>query len=454
MAGAASNLVPITREFMAKFYEKYPLDPLPGELETLRERLISLTDTLDAERKKMEGQKEDLLAELVVGDIPHKLDQNFWKNREMLEEIVFLCDAKNLPASLKAESLTPAQQEVAEAMKKWGVESQRLLDFIAEYQKRTSARISDMVFTYMPQDFRGTLFKQMKDRSEKRREVEVATLVTSGGTIKQKYALLWQQQMDRRTSLASLGSATGMYRAVVTYLAGVPQVLLDFVKTINDHNGPMEEQRLRYGPHLYHLTTFINRLHTFLSIWWITLDTSAVSTSEAVGLVDDSLRVYATELVKFVDKIQETFENAPFLISADEAMTEEGKSKAAEDFKEEIITFGASLTVPVTVEVEGTVIAWDFKLTSGKDVGFSVEYLPESGQKTGVYPYTKVEAHQGSFNAPGVGSYNLVFDNTYSYITRKVVRYKVGAIPPIETAEQVAAEEALTHPEGTQPASE
>lgn len=33
----------------------------------------------------------------------------------------------------------------------------------------------------------------------------------------------------------------------------------------------------------------------------------------------------------------------------------------------------------------------------------------------------------------------------------QVLRYKVGAIPPIETAEQVKAEEALTHPEGTAP---
>ena len=53
------------------------------------------------------------------------------------------------------------------------------------------------VFTYMPQDFRGTLLKQQKDRSERRRQLEVDTLVSSGGSIKQKYALLWQQQMDR-----------------------------------------------------------------------------------------------------------------------------------------------------------------------------------------------------------------------------------------------------------------
>ncbi len=53
------------------------------------------------------------------------------------------------------------------------------------------------VLTYMPQDFRSVLFKQQRERSEKRRQAEVDALVAAGGSIHDKYLLLWRQQMDR-----------------------------------------------------------------------------------------------------------------------------------------------------------------------------------------------------------------------------------------------------------------
>lgn len=51
--------------------------------------------------------------------------------------------------------------------------------------------------TYMPQDFRGTLIRQQRERSERNKQAEVDAVVSSGGTIRDKYALLWKQQMDR-----------------------------------------------------------------------------------------------------------------------------------------------------------------------------------------------------------------------------------------------------------------
>lgn len=47
---------------------------------------------------------------------------------------------------------------------------------------------------------------------------------------------------------------------MVKVLAGVPQVLLDFIKKINDKDGPMIEQRLAYGPRLYELTKLVNKV--------------------------------------------------------------------------------------------------------------------------------------------------------------------------------------------------
>ena len=79
-------------------------------------------------------------------------------------------------------------------------------------------------------------------------------MLAEGGSIRDKYDLLWEQQMDRRKALEALGSASGMFKYVVALVAGVPESILDFLKSINDPNGPMEEQRARYGPDLYEIT--------------------------------------------------------------------------------------------------------------------------------------------------------------------------------------------------------
>lgn len=54
-----------------------------------------------------------------------------------------------------------------------------------------------VVMTYMPQDFRGTLIRQQKERSERNKLAEVEALVSNGGSIRDRYALLWKQQMER-----------------------------------------------------------------------------------------------------------------------------------------------------------------------------------------------------------------------------------------------------------------
>ncbi|RVW29783.1 hypothetical protein CK203_049988 [Vitis vinifera] len=93
----------------------------------------------------------------------------------------------------------------------------------------------------MPQDFRGTLIRQQRERSERNKQAEVDVLVNSGGSIQDRYALLWNQQMERRRQLAQLGSATGVYKTLVKYLVGVPQVLLDFIRQLNDDEGTKEQ---------------------------------------------------------------------------------------------------------------------------------------------------------------------------------------------------------------------
>jgi hypothetical protein len=102
-----------------------------------------------------------------------------------------------------------------------------------------------------------------------------------------------------------------------------------------------------------------------------------------------------------------------------------------DDFKEAIIAAGKTHEVLVTVECEGSLVAWDFRLTAGKDVGFSVEFLDASSTNRPMLPYQRYEAHQGNFYSPSIGMYKLIWDNSYSNFYRKSVRYKVDSIPPV-----------------------
>jgi hypothetical protein len=149
-------------------------------------------------------------------------------------------------------------------------------------------------------------------------------------------------------------------------------------------------------------------------------------TKELLELLEKSVSVYSSEFKRFLSFLGEVFENSPFLISAEDA----GIANK-DDFKEAIIAAGKTHEVLVTVECEGSLVAWDFRLTAGKDVGFSVEFEDSSSTKRPMLPYHRYEAHQGNFCSPSIGTYKLIWDNTYSNFYRKIVRYKVDSIPPV-----------------------
>ena len=75
---------------------------------------------------------------------------------------------------------------------------------------------------YLPNDFRSSIIKSQRERSEKKRQSEVEALIKNGGSIKDKYDLLWKQQMDRRRTLANMGKAqvwVSLNLILFTYLA-------------------------------------------------------------------------------------------------------------------------------------------------------------------------------------------------------------------------------------------
>ncbi|XP_010496822.1 PREDICTED: uncharacterized protein LOC109124442 [Camelina sativa] len=425
---STEGLVPITRDFLASYYDTYPFPPLSDDVSRLSSDITTLIQLLTVQSPPSEG--ETSLIDEANRQPPHKIDENMWKNREQMEEILFLLQPSRWPIQLREPS-TSEDADFASILRNLKDNFDIAFTAMISFQTKNSERIFSTVMTYMPQDFRGSLVRQQKERSERNKQAEVDALVSSGGSIRDRYALLWKQQMERRRQLAQLGSATGVYKTLVKYLVGVPQVLLDFIRQINDDDGPMEEQRERYGPPLYSLTKMVMAIRVFLSLLWDRYDTFKLSRDQ-MNLLSEASIVYTSEFERFVTFISDVFANSPFFISADTAGIL--GSRDNEEYKEIIVQAGRTYEVSLMVESENSYIAWDFSLMQGKismDIGFSVEYIGASGEKTLILPYRRYEADQGNFSTLMAGNYKLVWDNSYSTFFNKTLRYKVDCIPPV-----------------------
>ncbi|XP_076899855.1 uncharacterized protein LOC143553838 [Bidens hawaiensis] len=358
-----------------------------------------------------------------------------WKNREQIEEIIYLLETSHWPKPLQQQS-TPEDIELARLLKQLREKCELILNIVVSFQSKNSENVFNTVMTYMPQDFRGALIRKQRERSEKSKKAQVDALIKSGGSIRDRYALLWQQQMERRRQLAQLGSAGGVYKTVVKYLVGVPQVLLDFVRQINDVEGPMEEQRHRYGPPMYALTKLVLNIHLFLSLsWWRFEDVKLEK--HQLSILEEAVNVYISELERFLKFTGEVFANSPFFVTAEEAGTIEANKN--DDYREASIPAGTTYEISLEVDSVNSYIAWDFSIAQGKismDIGFSIEYTNYSGRKTQILPYRRYDSDQGNFCAISAGNYKLIWDNSFSTFFRKALRYKVDCIPPVVEPEE------------------
>ncbi|KAL0310124.1 UNVERIFIED_CONTAM: hypothetical protein Sradi_5954700 [Sesamum radiatum] len=221
---STEGLVPITRAFLASYYDKYPFPPLSIDVSRLSDRIyIMATDLL---KDSPPTQGESLLVEEAERQPPHKVDENMWKNREQIEEILFMLEVPNWPRALQQQS-TAEDAELASVLERLREKFNSTLKTLEYFQARNSEFVFNTVMTYMPQDFRGSIIRQQRERSERNKQAEVDALISSGGSIRDKYALLWKQQMERRRQLAELGSATGVYKTLMKYLVGVPEVCIN-----------------------------------------------------------------------------------------------------------------------------------------------------------------------------------------------------------------------------------
>lgn len=423
---STEGLMPITRAFLAQYYDKCPLTPVSEDVARLTSKLRSMSDDLIKEVPLTEA--ESVLAQEVESATPHKIDQNMWKNREHIEEILYVMEGSHWPKMLQQQS-TPEEIEIGATLRELKVKLQSTLKTMEQFHTKNSDNVFNTVMTYMPQDFRGKLIRQQRERSERNKQAAIDALVNAGGSIHDRFALLWGQQMERRRQLAQLGSATGVYKTLVTYLVGVPQVLLDFVKTINDDDGPMEEQRQRYGPSLYTLTDMAISIRFYLLLSWGGYEIRKLQKDEFLVL-KEAVHTYTSEMNRLAEFFGEVFANSPFFIKAEDA----GIGENSDDYKETIIPVGKTHEVSLQVDSVNSYIGWDFSLIQSKvtmDIGFSVEYIGPSGEKIMILPYRRCGSDQGNFSTLMAGCYKLIWDNSYSTFFRKTLRFKVDAIPPV-----------------------
>ncbi|GIL48673.1 hypothetical protein Vafri_5139 [Volvox africanus] len=106
------------------------------------------------------------------------------------------------------------------------------------------------------------------------------------------------------------------------WVAGIPQVLLDFAKEINAKLGPMEEQRIKYGPDLYGITELGIRLDVCLAVW---AESAAAALPEAhaaqlrlLDVVEPAVGFYCEQMLRVVRHIGDVFQHSPFFVNKDD----------------------------------------------------------------------------------------------------------------------------------------
>lgn len=418
----ASIATPITREFLRDFYTNNPFEPQLDE--ALRESKVAM-------REKGIG----VFGDLYLGSekafrvqLPPKMDQNFMMNREQIEELEQLIPS--IPK--KVDNADKCMEKILRQLT--GARA-----CIESYQKWQTEQVTVMVNEFLPKDFRGDIVRQQKERKDKIREKEMASLIDRGGSIKERYELIWKHQMEKRKTLASLGESTGIFRYVIVYVGGVSEEMLDFVKKINDDDGPMVEQRIAYGPIIHQLSRFANEMRIFVDSWVANagdsqdeaIKLSDTMTSELLGILENGIDIYSKEIARFVAFFKSVFEKSPFFISKEQTGE---KGEINQDL--ELISLGAGMKhlLPVEVGGEDFTVAWEF-VVEGGDVKFSVEFEDQKGQSMRMVPEQLFKSHSGHFKSTASGTCILNFDNTHTMWYKKTVKVKAASMPPVAGVE-------------------
>lgn len=289
------DMVPITFELLRDHYARFPSPSINPELETARKDIAQLRNKLVSSMSpRLVMKVNDIVAE----QIPTGLDNSMYSLRCACEEGA--ARLKEFPSlrSYAGRLLTISKE-------------------FEEFQANQHAHVTQLVNSFLPHDFRATLFNAARQHGERSNASALKELMASGGTVRDKYKLLWDQQWKRRETLAGVGNATGIWRYIIKYLAGVPEPLLQFAKEINSPKGPTEAIRTKFGSALSVLTRFAIELNALTA----TLEPHTRANIDRIGeCLQKGLTLYEPEVRQFVRLLEIVITNSPFFVKPEQVV--------------------------------------------------------------------------------------------------------------------------------------
>lgn len=283
-------MVPITYELLQEHYARFPSPSISPQLTSLRHATVSLRNSM------LVSTTSTTVNEITAEPLPASLDNSMYRLRCACEEAAQRLDHSPVLTSFSNRLITLSKTFEA-------------------FQAKQSEHVSKVVNEFLPQDFRATFFNAARQHSERSNVNALNELIASGGSVREKYSMLWEQQWKRRETLASVGNATGIWKWLVKYLAGVPEPLLQFAKDINSPKGPTEALRAKFGSALSQLTTFAIELNAFCAAVVLA---NSLADRDFHEHLDRSITCYEQEVDKFVHCLETVITNSPFFVEPDQ----------------------------------------------------------------------------------------------------------------------------------------
>ncbi|XP_054790880.1 uncharacterized protein LOC129296316 [Prosopis cineraria] len=142
---STEGLVPITRSFLASYYDKYPFEPLSDDVSRLSSEIRSMANNLLIDCPPTQG--ESILIDEADHQPPHKIDENMWKNREYMEETIFLLERSNWPEGLKRQS-TPDDVECTVVLDRVKDKVHNTLKILESFQAKNAEHVFNTGFAF------------------------------------------------------------------------------------------------------------------------------------------------------------------------------------------------------------------------------------------------------------------------------------------------------------------
>lgn len=226
---------------------------------------------------------------------------------------------------------------------------------LESFQARQRERVNDYLDSLLPPNsIRARLFSAARAKAEARNAAAIKDLLERGGSVREKYSLLWQQQWARRESLVSIAnvsSSSGVMRFFVEYMAGVPAPVLALARGLNSENGPAAQVREIFEDALSSLSVAAVRIRSLSFAIRSQFPSSKIishrdpTVDDALQALRDAASVYETDITEFVVNLED-------LVSASFDLTVQEKAADGVSTKEKLSSLRNAVAPGISVEVQ------------------------------------------------------------------------------------------------------